>query len=43
MDLEKRLEKEIELVENDEWLTDEEKRKEIRELYREFREIERER
>lgn len=42
MDLEERLDKEIELIENDESLTDEEKRKEIRELYREAREIERE-
>ena len=42
MGLEERLEKEIELIENDESLTDEEKRKEIRELYIEACEIERE-
>jgi hypothetical protein len=42
MGLEERLDKEIGLIENDESLTDEEKRKEIRELYREAREIERE-
>lgn len=42
MGLEERLDKEFELIENDESLTDEEKRKEIRELYRESREIERE-
>ena len=38
MGLEERLEKEIELIENDESLTDEQKRKEIRELYKEARE-----
>ena len=42
MGLEERLEKEIELIENDESLTDEQKRKEIRELYKEAREIARE-
>lgn len=40
--LEERLDHEIELIENDDSLTEEQKRKEIRELYREAREIERE-
>lgn len=39
MGLEERLEKEIKLIENDESLTQEEKNEEIRELYREAREI----
>ena len=39
MNLEDRLEHEIELVENDFLLTDEEKQREIRELIREFNSI----
>lgn len=42
MDIETRLEREIELIEKDESLTREEKDKEIRELYKEAREYERE-
>ena len=42
MDIESRLEREIELIENDESLTRKEKDEEIRELYKEAREYERE-
>lgn len=42
MDIETRLEREIELIEKDESLTREEKDKEIHELYKEAREYERE-
>lgn len=41
MDIETRLEKEIELIEKDESLTRKQKDEEIRELYREAREYER--
>lgn len=43
MSLESQLEREIELIENDDTLTNEEKRKLIQELYHEAREMERER
>lgn len=42
MSLERQLEKEIELIENDDTLTNEEKRKAIKELYAEAREMMRE-
>lgn len=42
MDLEDRLEHEIELIENDDSLTEAEKQREINELYKEAREILRE-
>jgi hypothetical protein len=43
MSLESQMEREIELIENDDSLTNEEKRKQIQELYREARDMERER
>jgi hypothetical protein len=43
MSLESRLEKEIDAIENDDTLTNQEKSKEIRELYRDARAYQRER
>jgi hypothetical protein len=43
MSFERQLEKEVELIENDDTLTNEEKRKLIKELYRDAIDMERER